>query len=305
MLERFLIRPGRPALWVALAACVCLWAAGESYAQSQSQMPQAPGQQQPQAPGQQPPQQPGQQPAAPTPPPEPTPPAQLASAVAILDSLCVHYAPKAPEDLSLIAEFRFLPGGEAWHVNITPPRQVTLAQGSNTQAAFIFSMTPALLQSVYDGDISASTCLLKTSPTENPPIIFQAASPAGRLVDMPGTMMEFVQRFFNPTSPEVTVFDDAHAREVRGTDVVALYNAIGLRSAWYQVNKDQRLKEPGTVYPQALIFLSGTGLARIGEQTVPVKAGEAYYVPPGKEREIWTEEDTPLVMLRIAWGKGA
>jgi mannose-6-phosphate isomerase-like protein (cupin superfamily) len=121
---------------------------------------------------------------------------------------------------------------------------------------------------------------------------------------MPGTMMEFVQRFFNSTRPEITHFDEAHSRVVRGTNVVALYNAVGLRSSWYLIKPDQRLKEPGVAYPQALIFLSGHGTARIGDQTIPIKGGESYYVAPGSDREIWTEGE-PLTLIRIAWGKGA
>jgi mannose-6-phosphate isomerase-like protein (cupin superfamily) len=46
-------------------------------------------------------------------------------------------------------------------------------------------------------------------------------------------------------------------------------------------------------------------MAKIGDETIPVKAGEAYYIPPGSDHVVWTEGDSPLVMIWLAWGKGA
>jgi len=42
------------------------------------------------------------------------------------------------------------------------------------------------------------------------------------------------------------------------------------------------LNEPGETnpFPQAFVFIVGEGYAKIGGVTVPVKAGEAYYIPP-------------------------
>jgi mannose-6-phosphate isomerase-like protein (cupin superfamily) len=71
--------------------------------------------------------------------------------------------------------------------------------------------------------------------------------------------------------------------------------------------RGQRLNAPGDTapFPQAFIFVSGKGFAMIGEATVRVQAGEAYYDPPGADHEVWTECAEPLELIFLAWGEGA
>jgi mannose-6-phosphate isomerase-like protein (cupin superfamily) len=86
-----------------------------------------------------------------------------------------------------------------------------------------------------------------------------------------------------------------------------LFYHPGFRSAWYLIKKGERLNEPGDTnpFPQGFIFISGEGFAKIGEETVPVRAGEAYYIPPGSDHVVWTESDQPLELIFLAWGEGA
>jgi mannose-6-phosphate isomerase-like protein (cupin superfamily) len=53
------------------------------------------------------------------------------------------------------------------------------------------------------------------------------------------------------------------------------------------------------------VFIRGEGSAKIGEDTVKVKAGESYYIPPGSDHVVWTESDEPLELIWLAWGEGA
>jgi len=87
--------------------------------------------------------------------------------------------------------------------------------------------------------------------------------------------------------------------------VVTLYYHPGFRSAWYLLKKKDKLNEAGDTnpFPQAFIFIKGTGFATIGEKTIPVKAGESYYIPPSSDHVVWTESE--LVLIWLAWGKGA
>lgn len=73
------------------------------------------------------------------------------------------------------------------------------------------------------------------------------------------------------------------------------------------VKPGERLNEPGdrNPFPQAFVFIAGEGWTTIGDQTVRVRAGEAYYVPPNAEHIVWTERDEPLVLIYLAWGEGA
>jgi mannose-6-phosphate isomerase-like protein (cupin superfamily) len=94
---------------------------------------------------------------------------------------------------------------------------------------------------------------------------------------------------------------------VHGGHAIPLYYYPGFRSAWYLIKKGERLNELGDIspFPQAFIFISGKGFAKIGEKTMRVRAGEAYYIPPGSEHVVWTEGDNSLELIYLAWGEGA
>ena len=73
------------------------------------------------------------------------------------------------------------------------------------------------------------------------------------------------------------------------------------------VKRGQRLNEPGDTnpFPQAFVIISGAGFAKIGPDTVRVRANEAYYIPPLSDHVLWTLDDEPVVLIWMAWGEGA
>jgi len=73
------------------------------------------------------------------------------------------------------------------------------------------------------------------------------------------------------------------------------------------LKKGERLNEPGDTnpFPQTFIFIEGEGFAKIGDQTVKVKAGESYYVSPNSDHIVWTNSKEPFVLIWVGWGEGA
>jgi mannose-6-phosphate isomerase-like protein (cupin superfamily) len=49
----------------------------------------------------------------------------------------------------------------------------------------------------------------------------------------------------------------------------------------------------------AFYIINGTGVIRIEDERIPVKAGDAVYVPPGKMHEVSSTGDAPLKYLVI------
>jgi mannose-6-phosphate isomerase-like protein (cupin superfamily) len=86
-----------------------------------------------------------------------------------------------------------------------------------------------------------------------------------------------------------------------------MFYGKGFRSAWYLLEKGDQLNEPGDTnpFPQAFIFLSGEGRARIGGKDLTVKLNEAYLIPPDTEHIIWNDREEPLTLIFLAWGEGA
>lgn len=116
-----------------------------------------------------------------------------------------------------------------------------------------------------------------------------------------------IQYFFAPQQPHRYLLGVSHARKVHGGMSVGLYYYPGFRSSQYTVAKGVRLNEPGDTnpFPQAFVFISGSGFALIGSDTVRVKAGESYLIPAGTDHVVWNESDEPLVLIWLAWGPGA
>jgi len=123
--------------------------------------------------------------------------------------------------------------------------------------------------------------------------------------------MFFVQRFFNPSPNDKVVLSKEKSRIVHGGHAIPLFyqktDKMGVRSAWYQINKGQQVNEPDETnpFPQYFIITKGMGFARIGKDTLRVKENEAYYIAPEHDHVFWTDSEKPMEMIFLAWGEGA
>jgi len=201
---------------------------------------------------------------------------------------------------------RTRPALESWHVTVTPDRQVALAAGPAQDPTYFVFTTRTGLRGMYEGRFNVMTSQLR-SRSSDPSYIEYTRAPGIELTPMVSARIRQFIHFFDVTVPHRYVLSRDHARVVHGAAVVGLYYYPGLRSAWYEVRKGMRLNEPGDTnrWDQAFIFVSGTGMAKIGDRTVPVKAGESYYIPPGSDHVVWTDSDEPLQLIWMAWGQGA
>lgn len=201
---------------------------------------------------------------------------------------------------------RTRPALESWNVTVTPEGQVILAPGPGRDLTYIVFTTRTGLRAMDEGRFNVMTSQLRARSSD-PSYIEYTRAPGIELTPAVSARIRQFIHFFDTSVPHRYLLSRDHARMVHGAAVVGLYYYPGLRSAWYEVRKGMRLNEPGDTNPsdQAFIFVSGNGFAKIGDRTVPVKAGESYYIPPGSDHVVWTESDEPLQLVWMAWGKGA
>ena len=217
------------------------------------------------------------------------------------------FRPRAPDDLALAVQIDVQPGERSWHVIVEPGGQVTLDEGPYPRAQVILATTEGTLQRIHSGQMTALTAAGKAHASDPAPLDWRLGEGQQFTPQLYRDALLFLQRFFNRSDPERILLGEAHARLVHGAHAIPLYYHPGFRSAWYMVKRGERLNEPGDTdpFPQAFVFVAGEGWAKIGERTVPVKAGESYYIPPGSDHVVWTESDEPLVLIFLAWGPGA
>lgn len=214
---------------------------------------------------------------------------------------------KIPDDYSLIVQIDIQPGPASWHIIVGPGKQLKIGEGTDRNAQVIFSTTEETLQVIYEGKMTALTAAGKAHVSDSAPLDFRLGEGIELTPALKAKLFVFIQSFFNRSTPERIPLGEERARMVHGAHAIPLFYHPGFRSAWYLVKKGERLNEPGDTnpFPQAFVFISGEGYAKIGDKTIPVRAGEAYYITPGSDHVVWTESDDPLELIFLAWGEGA
>ncbi|MGC9371437.1 MAG: cupin domain-containing protein [Paracoccaceae bacterium] len=228
----------------------------------------------------------------------------------ILTTLGQSYRAKVRQDLALTVNLEISDESgrsRTWHVIVAPGGDVALHRGRAADAQFDLQTSAETLRRIDAGELTALTAAGREHLSQPAPLDIRPGDGVEMTRERLTAMYAFLQHFFNPSVPERVPLGEAHARLVHGAHAIPLYYCPGFRSAWYRVNPGERLNEPGDTnpFPQAFIFIKGTGVAKIGDETVPVKADEAYYIPPGADHVVWTEGDDALELIFLAWGEEA
>ena len=162
---------------------------------------------------------------------------------------------------------------------------------------------------VFNGVMTALTSMGQASPADPIPLIpeLHKAVTDNLLNDF----LFFSQRFFNRTPYDRVQLGLENSRIVHGGHAIPIFyqktKDIGVRSAWYQINKGEQVNEQGNTnpFPQYFIITKGSGYTKIGNDTISINENEAYFVPPYHDHVFWNESEEPLIMIFLAWGKGA
>jgi mannose-6-phosphate isomerase-like protein (cupin superfamily) len=193
----------------------------------------------------------------------------------------------------------------SWHIT-TENETVTVSKSSHPHPHVTLRTTSDTLQRIYRGEMTAFTAAGKANISDPAPLDWKIPEDLDITPEIQANIYFFIQHFFNMTTPEKIVLKEQYSRVVHGGHVIPLYYYPGFRSGWYLVKKGEKINEPNDTnpFPQAFVIIEGEGMAKIGDDTVPVKAGESYYIPPESDHIIWTEQES-LVLIWLAWGKGA
>lgn len=169
----------------------------------------------------------------------------------------------------------------------------------------VLTTTEKVLKSIYDGEITAFTAAGKADVADDAPLDWEFK--AGYSPENIKNLYFFVMHFFNTAKLEKIKLEERYSRKVHGGQAIPLYYHSGFRSSWFLVKKGDQINKAGDVnpFPQAVIIISGSGFAKIGEISTKIAANESFYIPPNSDHVFWTESEEPLVLIWLAWGEGA
>ena len=225
----------------------------------------------------------------------------------ILQKMSEIFVTKIADPIDLTVQLKLMPDDLDWYLSSTKdePFRITRTISVEPEAILIFS--EETLRSIYAGKLTGLTAMGRENMSDQTPLDFKLGKNVSMTPELMDKFYAFVQRFFNPTHPEKVQLNKKSARLVHGGWAIPMFYHTGFRSAWYQLDKGQKLNEPGDVNPfqQAFVIISGQGYAKIGKNLLDVGSGEAYYIPPNADHVLWNDDPEPLCLIYLAWGEKA
>lgn len=222
----------------------------------------------------------------------------------ILKEFAESFEKKIEDDFTCKVQFNVNDTGEKLLVETTSGK-VDIKEGTDTEVDIIIDTTLDTLKDICDGRINAFTAAGKSKPSDPAPLDWTVGK--GFVPARMSNIYFMLMHFFHPEEPETIKLGEEYSRLVHGGHAIPLYYHPGFRSAWYMIKKGERLNEPGERDPfhQGIVVIDGKGFAKIGDITVEISKNESYYIPPDSDQVLWTDSDEPLVIIWLAWGKGA
>jgi len=213
---------------------------------------------------------------------------------------------KVPDNYNDTINLLLKDDGSYWNV-VFADGTYSVNRSKNPDAKFMITATLDTYNKIYSGQLSPMTAIGRASIYEAAPLDFILGE--GMTINMIDWNYAYftVINFFNRHPNNKVLLGREHSRTVHGGNVVGLYYSAGYRSAWYNLVKGQILNEAGEKDPwqQSFIIIKGSGYAKIGGDTLRIKANEAYYIRPNVEHKVWTDSEEGLSLLWNAWGNEA
>lgn len=213
------------------------------------------------------------------------------------------FVDKVPPDYSDTLNFHLKDDNLFTHIVFTDGK-FRIENGKAKNARIIMTASLETYHKVYSGELSPITAAGRASIRERAPLDFiLEGGMTPRNMDWNYAYFTLIN-FFNRHPHNKVLLGREHTRTVHGGNTAGLYYSPGFRSAYYHIAKDQVLNEAGEKDPwnQSFIIISGCGFAKIGNDTIAVKANEAYYIRPKLEHKVWTQCDEGISLIWNAWG---
>lgn len=224
----------------------------------------------------------------------------------IFNSWAESYIGKIPVDFADTINLHLKDNDSHWHIIFSDGNYV-INKGKNPLARIIITAYYSTYKKIHDGELNAMTAIGRASIHDAAPLdMWLENGMTFRKIDWDYAYFTVIN-FFNSNPHNKLLIGREHARKIHGGHAVALYYTEGFRSAYYNIIRGELLNESGEKDPfnQSFIIIQGHGYAKIGNDTLKIKANEAYYIKPNLEHKVWTDSEEGLSLIWNAWGNEA
>lgn len=213
---------------------------------------------------------------------------------------------KIPRDYTDTLDFHLQDSDESWYITLSQGNYQVI-RGENPRAKAVVTGSYETYKRVFSGELNGMTAVARASIHHPAPLDFILKNDT-QISDLNmNDVYFFIANFFNVHPHNKVLLGREHARKVHGGHAVGLYYSTGYRSAYYNIKKGEMINEAGEKDPwhQSFIIVEGQGLALLGQDTVALKAHEAYYIKPNSYHKVWTDSEEGISLIWSAWGKEA
>jgi len=207
-----------------------------------------------------------------------------------------------------------VPGSGTWNVEVTGNAtdegwEVNIADGKPSKPTFIYKIEPETLKAIHAGKLNALTAQGKAFVGDYTPMSISMMEGYEPNMEEYGQINPFSFHFWTRGFPEIIPFGEGLTRRAHGSNFTVFYYEPGLRTAWYRVLPEERVRddarEQAAPFPMLVVAIKGTTEGEVDGNRVSLSAGNTIFIPANVNHKWWNETDEATEAVLIMFGEGA
>ena len=205
-------------------------------------------------------------------------------------------------------------GQGSWTVNVTGKEveggwEVQLSSGRPETPTFVYALENETLIAIHEGKINALTAQGKAFAGDYTPMRIDMMEGFKPTMEEYGKINPFSFHFWTRGFPEIVPFGEGMTRRAHGSNFTVFYYQPGLRTAWYRVLPEERVRddarEQAAPFPIMIVAIKGTTEGEVDGKRVSLSAGNTIFIPAYVNHKWWNETGEATEAILIMFGDGA
>lgn len=207
-----------------------------------------------------------------------------------------------------------VPDHGQWTVEVTGQKlndtwEVEVRKGLPKTPTFIYNIEYETLVGIYDGQLNALTAQGKAFSGDYTPMSIDKMEGYKPSKAEEDKVNPFSFHFWTKGFPEMIPFREGMTRRAHGSNFVVFYYEKGLRTAWYRVQPEEKVRhdprEQAMPFPMMIVAIKGTTKGEVDGQPVSLSEGNTIFIPPFANHKWWNETNEATEAILIMFGEGA
>lgn len=201
-----------------------------------------------------------------------------------------------------------------WTVHVTGKKlesgwEVILKSGLPQKPTYVYRIEYETLQAINNGVINALTAQGKAFSGDYTPMSVSEMEGFKPTIEDDGKLNAFSFHFWTKGFPEVIPFNTETTRRAHGSNFTVFYYEKGLRTAWYRVLPNEKVRhdprEQAMPFPMLIVAIKGVTEGEVGGERVSLSEGNTVFIPPGATHKWWNDTKEASEAILIMFGEGA